>query len=352
MLHRHKYAVLGLVAGGIIVLISGIAFVAATYINYDGKCRTLGLFFGSGTTFECSFAEYLSHDLLLAYLLYYFGWVPVLTLLLPIGTGWWMDRRRMRQSASPLEIRPMGRVRRTMALLAMAVAPATVALIALSPLPHRVTRMLYENAPEAVLIRIAEGDDPAASYRALKELLRRALGNSLSDSAFGSLIARGLERQADAQLPWDRDYGSLLQVAYSQGRLSEADFRSYASNFLRLQIGANYDDMSSWPEDRRPPPIRVEIRSERRGAGLWDVDRQSARKIQMFVVLRLSGLALDERPIAMLRGDEPQSEIVLSYPGAGDTHNIRLATANSHSPGRRVLTGHVEITVKQGENSW
>ena len=62
--------------------------------------------------------------------------------------------------------------------------------------------VFYESAPKGVLIRIADGDDPAASYAALEELLRRALDESPSNSGFGSLVARGLERQADSEVGW------------------------------------------------------------------------------------------------------------------------------------------------------
>jgi len=352
-----KYTLRGLVVGGLIVLIGCLALVAGAYRDYDGNCITLGLFgLSSGTTYECSFSEYVSRDprsftFLLPYL---FWWVPVLMLLLPVVTGWWIDRRKIVQGVSSLKDRPMGKVLGTMSLFAMAIAPVMVALIALSPLPRWMAEVFYESAPEGMLIRIADGDDPAASYAALEELLRRALDESLSDSGFGSLVTRGLERQADPELAWRGYYGALLQVAYSQGRLSEADLRRYASHFLGLRIDAKYDNMSSWPEEGRPPPVRLEVVGDHRGGALQEVDGKPV--LPMFAMVHVKGITLDEAPVAMLDiPDTPQFEIVLYHQATSAStigRNISLATGDSLVPGRHVLTGRVEIVVKQGVHSW
>ena len=64
-------------------------------------------------------------------------------------------------------------------------------------------------------------------------------------------------------------------------------------------------------------------------------------------------VAMDEAPVAMLDlADRPQSEIVLYHDasGVGATigRSIRLATGDSIAPGTHVLTGRIEVIVKQG----
>ena len=186
--------------------------------------------------------------------------------------------------------------------------------------------------------------------------MRRALEESLSDSGFGSLVARGLERQADVALAWRGHYGSLLQVAYSQRRLSEADFRRYASEFFHLEVGATYHDMSSWPEANRLPPVSLELRGQHRGGSHREVDGKPVPTIPVFAMVYVRDIALDDAPVAMLEAEEPRPEIVLFHAGSGAGtaagRNIRLATEDSLPPGAHVLTGRVEIVVKRGAHSW
>ena len=213
-----------------------------------------------------------------------------------------------------------------------------------------------ESTAEGELIRVADGDDPASSYAAFNELLRRAVDDSLSNAGFDSLVAKGLERQADSELAWSGHYAALLQVAHSQGKLSEADVRRYASHFLRLRIGAKYVDMSSWPEERRLPPVRLEVGGEHRGGFVQEFYGKTVPPIPMFAIVHVSGIALDEAPVAMLDlTDTPQSDVVLyhnaSGMGATAGRSIRLAVEDSIAPGKHVLTGRIEIVVKQGAHS-
>ena len=75
-----------------------------------------------------------------------------------------------------------------------------------------------ESTAEGELIRVADGDDPASSYAAFNELLRRAVDDSLSNAGFDSLVAKGLERQADSELAWSGHYAALLASSPFSGK--------------------------------------------------------------------------------------------------------------------------------------
>lgn len=251
------------------------------------------------------------------------------------GTGIW-------QSASPDKVASAGDIpppgRRA---LSEVIAEARAAdAEATPPAPTYDAR-----TPEDELIRLADGADSAASYAALEELLRRALTESLSDAAFASLIERGLERQADVALDWRGHYGWLLQVAYDQGRLSEADFRQYASAFFHLELAAAYH-----------PPAILELRGEHRGGPLRDFDGTWIPTIPVFAMVYVRDVSLDGSPVAMLEADRPQAEIVLFHDGNGTGtaagRRIQLGTEDSLLPGTHVLMGRVEIVVRRGAHSW
>jgi hypothetical protein len=208
---------------------------------------------------------------------------------------------------------------------------------------------------EDELVRIADGDDPAASYAALEELVRRALEDALTAEGFSNLIARALERQARTELNWRGQDAALLQIAHSRGKLSEADLASYASHFLHLRVGATYDDMSAWPEERRLPPVRLEVGGDHRGSFVEEIQGKTVPAIPMFAVVRIRGIELDEAPVAMIQsGSAPQTEIVLHHDaGMGATigRNVRLSIESSIASGTHVLTGRAEIVVKRGTHN-
>ena len=145
-------------------------------------------------------------------------------------------------------------------------------------------------------------------------------------------------------------------IERSQRRLSEADFRRYASEFFHLEVGATYHDMSSWPEANRLPPMSLELRGQHRGGSHREVDGKPVPTIPVFAMVYVRDIALDDAPVAMLEAEEPRPEIVLFHAGSGAGtaagRNIRLATEDSLPPGAHVLTGRVEIVVKRGAHSW
>jgi hypothetical protein len=209
---------------------------------------------------------------------------------------------------------------------------------------------------EDELIRIAEGDDPTASYAAAEELVRRALDDALTAEAFRNLIARALERQARTELDWRGHDAALLQIAHSRGMLSEADLESYAAHFLHLRVSARHHDMSAWPEERRLPPVRLEVVVDPRGSFVDEIQGETVPAISMFAIVRLRGIELDGAPVAMIRaGGAPQAEVVFHHDAlSGGTIGLGmlLSTEDPIASGTHLLTGHADIVVKRGAHSW
>jgi|GEM_PF-747027 len=204
--------------------------------------------------------------------------------------------------------------------------------------------------PEEELIRIADGDDNAASYNALTELIRRAETERITASAFNRLILKGLERQADTSRAWRSLYGSLFELAFQQGRLSEKQVERYAHQAIVPRLE------TSWVQKpNRPQPLLAignEIRVGQVKARTVLKENQ-AHKLLLTARYRLWQVQIDGVPVnnfkAHKQGVKTWSQ---QLRGGTQTRQFHLEPGQALAPGLHTLTGKVEVRILKGIDAW
>jgi hypothetical protein len=82
--------------------------------------------------------------------------------------------------------------------------------------------------PAWLLMWEARGPAPDAGVR--KELRRRLVLDRLGAERSRALVALALEIQADAKIPWEIDWGLIVELARERGLVSDEQWGSYARN--------------------------------------------------------------------------------------------------------------------------
>lgn len=190
---------------------------------------------------------------------------------------------------------------------------------------------------EEALLRIADGDDNAESHNALAELIRRAESGSITSSAYNQLITNGLARQADHLRAWRGQYGSLIELAFQQERLSDKQVERYARQAILPTL------QTSWAQKPNRPQPLLTIRNETR---VGQVNARTvlkdnhARKLLLTASYRLWQVQIDGVPVsnfkASKKGEKTWSR---QLRGGGRPDNFtsspggRLRRACTRSPG-------------------
>ena len=199
---------------------------------------------------------------------------------------------------------------------------------------------------EEALLRIASGDDNAESYNALAELIRRAESGSITSSGYSQLITEGLARQADHARAWRGQYGSLIELAFQQERLSDKQVARYARQAIVPAL------QTSWAQKpNRPQPlltIRNEIRVGRVKTRAVFKDNTS-RKLLLTASYRLWQLQIDGVPVnnfqASKKGEKTWAR---QLRGGGQARQFHLEPGQTLLPGLHTLTGKLEIRILKG----
>lgn len=204
--------------------------------------------------------------------------------------------------------------------------------------------------PETDLIRIAAGDDNAASHAALTELLRRAESDNLPVGAFRSIIIQGLERQADLSRQWRNLYGNLIELAYQQGRLAQAQIERYARQAIVPQI------TTAVFKDYPHPKPQLTIGGETR-VGLIQVSPvfrdNSEGKLLLVAAYRVRQLKINGVPVQNFKTNKGLFDN-WSYQLRGGVKEKQylLNAGRELTPGLHTLTGQLEIRILKGVVAW
>ncbi len=204
-------------------------------------------------------------------------------------------------------------------------------------------------ASEKELIRIGQGNDNAASWAALRELVRRAKVGTISSPGFDSLISAGLERQGDPGREWQRFYGSLLDLAYQQKRLSKEQIDRYTRQAIlpRCQIHVLPGKVESL--------ILIVAGGDRIGESrAMNIRSGASEPRPLFTVEgRFEQLKIDGIPVKKLEkaGQDIQC-FWYQVNGVNGGQGFRLWPGERLAPGAHTLTGFLETRIFTGIRIW
>ncbi len=204
--------------------------------------------------------------------------------------------------------------------------------------------------PVTDLIRIADGDDNAASHAALTELIRRAKSGTLPTGVFKSIIIQSLERQADLSRQWRNLYGNLIELAYQQGRLVEAQIEGYARHAVVPQLKTTVfkDVLHSKPQLTIGGEARVGLIQT--SSVLRD---NSEGKLLLVAAYRVRQLKIDGVPVRNFKTNKGMFDN-WSYQlyGGKKEKQYRLNAGQTLAPGMHTITGQLEIRILKGIAAW
>ena len=203
--------------------------------------------------------------------------------------------------------------------------------------------------PEADLLALYSGDDGTAAYAAGQELKRRAESGELTESGFSSLIALGMDKKQIH--PYNSFYGSLIHLAFQQGKLSRPLLERYIREAVSLEFVLEAKVLS-------PSTPWVYLTIHRKG----HFARTQAPKIihgdpppQLLVTtaLHLHEVKVDGRPTLNGRTGKRLEEIWLYPSWRGDrVQHASIMTKPPVAPGSHRLTGKVTVRYFTGAAAW
>lgn len=119
-----------------------------------------------------------------------------------------------------------------------------------------------QHKPVWLLLHEAAGQPDARAHAALDELFDRQINGALSNSAESRAIKRALRYQRDRSKPWRTGWGRLIEHAWDNGKLSDAEKKQYAEQAFALV-------MVSQPQMQVDGPVAVQLRVEPRVGEGW-----------------------------------------------------------------------------------
>ena len=202
--------------------------------------------------------------------------------------------------------------------------------------------------PEGDLVLIAGSDDNAAAYAALKELLHRAESGSLAATAFQSIILRGLEWQGDSGRQWRPTYGSLIELAFQQGRLSGAQLERYARQALVPQVKTLV--LKNPPNPQLSIGGETRVGQDRANSVLRE---NKAGRLLLVAAYRAGQLKIDGVPVKNFKTNKGMfNNWSQQLRGGLQEKQYRLDPGQALAPGLHTLTGQVEIRILKGIEAW
>jgi len=204
-------------------------------------------------------------------------------------------------------------------------------------------------ASEKELIRIGKGNDNAASWAALRELVRRAKAGTISSQGFDSLISSGLERQGDPGREWQHFYGSLLDLAYQQTRLSKAQIDRYIRQAIlpRFKIHVMPDKVE--------PLILIVSGGDRIGESRAMNIRSGDSEPRPLLTVegRFEQLKIDGIPVKKLEKAGQEIQIFwYQINGVNGGRGFQAWPGQRLAPGSHTLTGRLETRIFAGIDTW
>jgi len=204
-------------------------------------------------------------------------------------------------------------------------------------------------ASEKELIRIGKGNDNAASWAALRELVRRAKAGTISSQGFDSLISSGLERQGDPGREWQHFYGSLLDLAYQQTRLSKAQIDRYIRQAIlpRFKIHVMPGKVE--------PLILIFSGGDRIGESRAMNIRSGDSEPRPLLTVegRFEQLKIDGIPVKKLEKAGQEIQIFwYQINGVNGGRGFQAWPGQRLAPGSHTLTGRLETRIFAGIDTW
>lgn len=204
-------------------------------------------------------------------------------------------------------------------------------------------------ASEKELIRIGNGNDNAAAWAALRELDRRAKAGTISSQGFDSLISAGLERQGDPRRDWQHFFGSLLDLAYQQGRLSKAQIDRYTRQAILPSFKIHV------MPDKVEPLILIVSGGDRIGESRSMNIRPGDSETRPLLTVegRFEQLKIDGIPVRKLEKIGQGIQIFwYQINGVNGNQGFRAWPEQRLSPGSHTLTGLLETRIFTGIDPW
>jgi hypothetical protein len=203
--------------------------------------------------------------------------------------------------------------------------------------------------PEADLLHIFFGDDGPASYAAREELLRRAESGELSRKAFSSLIAVGLDRQFLES--WDPFCGTLIHLAFQQGKLTETLLKRYARQAISLDFQVKASVL-----EPNTPIVDFTIRRKRRFARARTpkmIENSARPQLLITTAFRLGQVEVDGAPALNGRTGKRLDQTWLFQAWRGNkVQPVAIMTDPPVAPGPHSLTGVLFVRYMPGVGAW
>ncbi len=203
--------------------------------------------------------------------------------------------------------------------------------------------------PEGDLLDIFYGDDGTASYAAKEELQRRAEFGELSREAYSALIAAGLDLQFGEF--WPPFYGSLIHLAYQQGKLSEKLLQRYARQSLVLQFQIRSDLLE-------PDTPLVELTIKREGRFAKNkapkiIEDNQTSQLLLTTSFHIDQVKIDNEPSFIVETDKKRSETWLYQSWRGNKMQPMMIMKDPPvAPGPHTLTGVLTVRFLTGVAAW
>ncbi len=199
-------------------------------------------------------------------------------------------------------------------------------------------------ALEKDLIRIGDGDDNGASWAALKELDRRAKSDNISAEGFNTLIQTGLARQADPKQNWRHFYGNYIELAFTQGLLSEKQFSQYLHHAIWPQFKAKYFSYLT-------PPVSLRIVGGDR-VGIKNKKDNLGSHLLLSVSCHLEEVKIDGIPVETLAIVNKQTNTYCRQLIGGNQYNgFNVMPGQELTQGLHKLTAKFETRVMEGQSA-
>jgi hypothetical protein len=178
------------------------------------------------------------------------------------------------------------------------------------------------------------GANDVAMRRAAEELARRIRSGAIRDAQLDGLMTWVLARQADATRPWRPEWGDLVQVAHSKGRLGVARWLKYLEGMPQMKVRVR-------PRVRVGDPVPVEVvctlRAGRNSSGVapgWMGAEVKCEMKGMGALLGTGWATIELVPM-------PMTFSKVWLPGDGTGWPTALL-----QPGQQKITVEVEGTIK------
>lgn len=203
--------------------------------------------------------------------------------------------------------------------------------------------------PEGDLLGIFYGDGITASVAARIELHRRAESEELSQEAFSSLIATGLDQQLHEY--WPPFYGSLIHLAFQQGKLPDKLLKRYARQAIVLQFQVKSDLLLP-----NTPLVKFTIKREGRFAknkAPKIIEDNQTSQLLLTTGFHIDQMKIDGQPALNGRTGKRLNETWLYQSWRGNkVLPIMIMTDPPVTPGPHTLTGVLTVRFLTGVAAW